>query len=70
MNNFSKIPFKYLDNTILKLKNKFCPLFPGKFTQKSVKMRPQYEFTTKHHMFGATISRHPRKFYTTADCDG
>ena len=66
IHNFNKMDHK----TINTQKKYLLPFFFLNFTQKSVKMQPKKGFTTKHHMFGATNLRQPRKFYTHAVCDG
>ena len=71
IHNLNEIPYKYLLNTLLKLKNHFALHFLELLNKKSVNMQQQKkEFTTKHCMFGAKKLRQPRKFYTTAGCDG
>ena len=67
--NVNKIPYNYLDNTLLKQKNYFLPSFPWTFTQKEQENATKIEFTTKHRMFGTTNLCNPRKFYTTDGCD-
>ena len=67
---FDKIPYKYLVNTLIKLKNYFFLSFPWILHKKSVQILPKKKITTKHHMFGATKLQQTRKFYTTAGCDG
>ena len=50
-----------------KLHNKIQNIILLPYKQK---IRPKKELTTKHRMFGSTNLGQPRKFYTTAGCDG
>ena len=72
MHNFNKVPYKYLVNTLLKLRNYFCPSFPRYFTHftqecENSTTKRNYD---KHSMFRATNLHQPRKFYTAAGDDG
>ena len=56
--------YTYTLNTLTKLKNYFCPSFPGNLTQKEYEHAQKKESTKKHCMFRATNLHQPRTFYT------
>ena len=69
IHNFNKIPYKCLVNTLLKLKNNFCPTVSWIFTQKSVKMQQKRIYDKTPYVWSKQITPAKKK-YTAAGCDG